>query len=83
VVEVGEVSDEIRSVGRPVHGLECYEAWRSGARCPHEDPCQALDCTTPALTTYQDGSGKALDLCEHHGDLLAVGFPLKPRTDAS
>lgn len=39
--------------------------------------CVALDCTIPHLTAWDDGKGPLL-LCEEHGDLLAVGFPLKP-----
>ncbi len=46
--------------------------------------CQALGCPIQALTTFGDGEGRALDLCEDHGDLLAVGFALKrPRSTAA
>ena len=43
--------------------------------------CQASACPKNALTLHEDGAGKWLWLCDEHGDMLAVGFPLKRGTD--
>lgn len=40
--------------------------------------CRALGCDEDALTEFEDGTGRWFALCENHGDLLAVGFQVKP-----
>lgn len=42
-----------------------------------EVKCQAWRCKNVALTAWTDGAGRHLELCEEHGDLLAVGFRLE------
>lgn len=45
---------------------------------PYDGLCVAKGCTKRYLTAWHDGVSTLL-LCEEHGDLLAVGFALKPR----
>lgn len=28
--------DDVQVMGQVIHGVECYEAWRDGQDCPHE-----------------------------------------------
>lgn len=42
-----------------------------------EPECAAAGCENAPVTQFADGAGRVLWLCEGHGDLLAVGFPLR------
>jgi len=53
------------------------EARRAQLVADYDGLCVAEGCLFPHLTAWDDGEGPLL-LCEHHGDELAVGFPLKP-----
>lgn len=53
---------------------EAFQAHRG--ETARRGECVASGCTADVLTSWNDGVSD-LELCERHGDLLAVGFPLK------